>query len=149
MENNKTRKMTLKETQKAIYCRLEYAYMALSDIINIYVEYKNENKTQTIEYMKIEAYRESLQMYLVNYIVALLGRDRHDKISLYKDIQNKPKINTFYNSNKEMNQMVTLRNKVYSHVDPDIYEASEKINLTYNFFKKCLGFIKELLYPKG
>ena len=145
MENNKPRKMTLQETQQAIYNRLEFAYMALSDIINIYIKCRNENKTQTIEFMKIEAYRESLQMYLVNYIVALIGEGKYDNISLYKNRKNQAKINAFYNSNKEMDQIVLLRRKVYSHIDQDIYELSENIKLSYKFFRKCLDFIKELL----
>ncbi|MCL2555409.1 MAG: hypothetical protein FWE03_00120 [Firmicutes bacterium] len=82
---------------------------------------------------------ECLRMMLINYSVVLIGMGRNDKVSLYNDpaFKDKPEVVEFYAKNKEnIKQLKMLRDKIYSHVDP---------NLPTLLIMMPLEFIKELI----
>jgi len=82
---------------------------------------------------------ECLRMLLVNYSVVLIGMGRNDKVSIYNDpaFKDRTEVKEFYEKWKgDIKMLKLLRDKIYSHIDPNIHEL---------MFSMPLNFIKELI----
>lgn len=119
--------------QIATYNRIKIAYKLL-------IEVPNPNIKTDIEFLKYDVRVESYKMYIINYLAALIGRRKNDKISL--NLNYKDKLDGFYLKNqKEIDNLLTIRDTVYSHFDLDFNKKCETMN--YEFIEKCLDFIKD------
>lgn len=92
--------------------------------------------------MQCDAELESYRMFVTNYLVALIGNRKNDKISL--NINHKEELEQFRKENeKDIKQLETIRDQVYSHFDLDYYKNCDKISM--QIIEKCIYFVAEVL----
>lgn len=92
--------------------------------------------------LQCDAELESYRMFVTNYLVALIGNRKNDKISL--NINHKEELEQFRKENeKDIKQLETIRDQVYSHFDLDYYKNCDKISM--QFIEKCIYFVAEVL----
>lgn len=86
---------------------------------------------------------ESLKMLTINYIVALIGKRKNDKLSLYYT-KIKDDLDKFCEEHKDEYEALELaRDKVYSHFDMD-YRGKCGI-ISFSFIEDCIEFIEKSL----
>ena len=86
---------------------------------------------------------ESLKMLTTNYIVALIGKRKNDKLSLYHT-KIKDDLNKFCEIHKvEYEALEQARDKVYSHFDMDYREKCGIIS--FEFIEDSIDFIEKSL----
>ena len=84
---------------------------------------------------------ECLRMMLVNYSLVLIGMGKNDKISIYNDpvLSADPGVKEFFEKQKDqIVQLKRLRDKFYSHVDPNPWDSL--IFMPLDFIKKLILF---------
>ena len=89
---------------------------------------------------------ECLRMMLINYSVVLIGTGKNDKVSLYNDpiLSKVPKVQEFYEKHKDqIKYLKMLRDKIYSHVDPDLQDLL--ISMPLDFIKELILFVTEAI----
>lgn len=102
------------------------------------------------DYLDLDLKMDSLRMLIANYLVALLGQGKFDKMSIYnnKEIYNTPIIESFYKDNETgLQNLVETRNKVFAHFDNQAYD--ELPIVYFDFIEKCLLFLESILIRGG
>ena len=72
--------------------------------------------------LELDTRAESYRMLIANYLVALVGQGKNDRISLYnKPIESKKQqIEKFYADNAaDIKKLTKIRDKIYAHFDTD------------------------------
>ena len=90
---------------------------------------------------------ESLRMYIVNYLTALIGKRKNDQLSFYNvgSEKHKQRIDEFVKEyEKEYNYLIAIRDKIYSHYDGDKPILEGVFNS--NFTDRCIDLVKDLIY---
>lgn len=85
---------------------------------------------------------ESLKMLIVNYSMALLGRGRNDKVSVFNNqlkIEDEQSRLFCCKYIKELDELKIIRNKIYAHHDLDWHNHCKGI--TNEFISQCIQFV--------
>ena len=95
-------------------------------------------------YLQRESLTESKIMLIINYIHALLIKTRTNKISIHHNFQHKQVIiDKFEKDNAEiLTKIKKVRNKVYSHLDPNWLEDVK--NIPFEEIEICINFLNKL-----
>lgn len=92
-------------------------------------------------YMDMHVKAESYRMLIVNYLLALLGNKKNDKLSIPNNARENEKemVENFCNEYKtELNQLYKVRDKFYTY-----YECSTENKILFEIFiEACLSFLK-------
>lgn len=127
-------------SQVAVFNKINCAYKLLRNLDVSVPESSNEDSRM------LDTQRESYKMLIVNYLMVLLGRRKNDKISICKFYwlnDNKKSIDEFYEQYKdEIDNLQSLRDKVYSHFDLDYITAVN--NIKFEFIETCIDFLNSI-----
>lgn len=127
-------------SQVAVFNKINCAYKLLRNLDVSVPESSNEDSRM------LDTQRESYKMLIVNYLMVLLGRRKNDKISICKFYwlnDNKKSIDEFYEQYKdEIDNLQSLRDKVYSHFDLDYITAVN--NIKFEFIETCIDFLNNI-----
>jgi len=100
-------------------------YIDLSKNNYLYFHEHDWNRLSVDDRLRIDVTFESMRMFIINYLHALVGRGEYDKVSIYHHppLAGKESVSNFYSKRKkEIKLLKTLRNNLYSHLDPDIFK---------------------------
>lgn len=93
-------------------------------------------------YMDMHVLAESYRMLIVNYLLALLGNKKNDKLSIPNNARENEleMVDSFCNEYKtELNQLNKVRDKFYTY-----YECSTENKILFEIFiEACLSFLKK------
>jgi len=128
---------------------------------NVFAKNVNENKLDINTYLmqrsyypprynelvkkrlEIDVRRDSLTMFVVNYITAIIGKRRSDKNSISNiPIKSKTKeIGEFYEKHKNLiEELIEIRDKIFSHWDNDYLESiNEKRKISFEEMKSLIN----------
>lgn len=103
-----------------------------------------EFRKTMFKYLKNETIAQSRMMLIINYLYALLVDGNNNKISIYKNFQDKLEdIKNFENRNKEITDKIkTVRDKVFSHIDANWLECVK--NISFEEIETCINFLNNL-----
>lgn len=107
--------------------------------------YEEINEQNIQEFLKNDAIREAYTMLIVNYLVALLGDNKHDTSSILKmpNEFEKNKLKDFIKANQsDYENLCNVRNKVYAHFD---FNREGLKNISFQFIEKCMIYLQEYL----
>lgn len=135
--------MNIPQLQVTLYSYIQIAYQLL---IKMKREMEGVIFNSIEEFLVFDVKQESYKMLIVNYLTALFGKRKNDKISLYnhpiKDQEQA--IEQFFKTNAdELDAVFRVRDKVYSHVDVDFINACK--NISFDFIEKCIDFLRNVL----
>ena len=97
-------------------------------------------------WMELDAMAESYRMMTVNYLTALVGQKKNDKISIFNNpIKGKEQqISDFYSEYaNDLANLHRVRDKVYSHFDLDFADAVKE--LPNDFITNCIEDLVDIL----
>ena len=100
--------------------------------------------------LEMDTKGESYRMLIVNYLVALIGNRKNDKVSIWHNSvgEKKEQIEKFHIDNADgIKNLYNTRDKIYAHFDTD-YDSVLK-NIEYDFIKACIDFLNEVLEYQG
>lgn len=132
----------------SLLAKLTMAYNCLTDSApnTFRIENVPMQLVSTEELLANNFKEECLRMMLVNYSVVLIGMGKNDKVSLHNDpiLSKNAKVQEFYETKKaEIKYLKMLRDKVYSHYDPDIEDLL--VAMPLQFIKELILFVTEII----
>ena len=139
LDGNNMPIMNIQQLQVTLYSYIQIAYQLL-------IKTKELKLNSIEEFLVLNVKQESYKMLIVNYLTALLGKRKNDKISLYNHPikEQEQTIKQFFKTNAdELNAVFSVRDKVYSHVDVDFMNTCK--NISFDFIEKCIGFLRKVL----
>lgn len=135
--------MTKRQMQMALLNKVIFAYYLLDKTGKA----NDSNCLPKVDYLLLDVQLESYRMLIVNYLNALIGRGKNDKISIFSEKDN-PEILNFYKENEtNIQELKSMRDKLYAHCDLDFNVVLKAI--TPEFIEKCLTLLKQVLDYKG
>lgn len=142
-DTNNMTVMSAQQLQVTLYSFIQIAFQLLIKM----KEKTEESLLYSIEeVLVLNVKQESYKMLIVNYLTALFGRRKNDKISLFNHpIKGQEQvIEEFFKTNAdELDGVFSARDKVYSHIDVDFIKACK--NISFDFIEKCIDFLRKVL----
>ena len=123
-------------TQVALLSKIVFAYNLLFDL-------RGTTTFDFMEHLKRDTMSESYRMLIINYLVAITGKGKHDTNSIFynRPDAKKNKVDNFYTKHdKLLDRLRVIRNKIYAHFDNDYIENASKAGASIQFeeIKPCI-----------